>query len=75
MSTLRDSGQVEQDADEVLFIHTPDEDERQKKKLIVAKNKDGECGFFDIEFVGQYQRFQRPFEAHEEYTDIPFMED
>lgn len=75
MSTLRDSGQVEQDADEVLFIHTPDEDERQKKKLIVAKNKDGECGFFNIEFIGQYQRFQKPFEAHEEYTDIPFMED
>jgi replicative DNA helicase len=76
MSTLRDSGQVEQDADEVLFIHTPDEDERQKKKLIVAKNKDGECGFFDIEFVGQYQRFQRPFEPSEEgYTDIPFNDD
>jgi replicative DNA helicase len=75
MSTLRDSGQVEQDADEVLFIHTPDEDERQKKKLIVAKNKDGECGAFDIQFIGQYQRFQRPFEPNEEgYTEITFMD-
>lgn len=72
MSTLRDSGQVEQDADEILFIHTPDENEKQKKQLIVAKNKDGECGVFDIEFIGRYQRFQRPFEAEEEYTDVPF---
>lgn len=75
MAALRDSGQIEQDADEVLFIHTPDEDNRQNKKLIVAKNKDGECGVFDIEFIGKHQRFQKPFEAHEEYTDIPFMED
>lgn len=75
MTSLRDSGQIEQDADEVLFIHTPDEDNRQEKKLIVAKNKDGECGAFDIEFIGKYQRFQKPFETTEEYTDIPFMED
>ncbi len=75
MTSLRDSGQIEQDADEVLFIHTPDEDNRKEKKLIVAKNKDGECGAFDIEFIGKYQRFQKPFETTEEYTDIPFMED
>jgi replicative DNA helicase len=75
MTSLRDSGQVEQDADEVLFIHTPNEDNRQNKKLIVAKNKDGECGQFDIEFIGRYQRFQRPFETEEEYTDIPFIDE
>jgi replicative DNA helicase len=74
MTALRDSGQIEQDADEVMFIHTPDDDNRKEKKLIVAKNKDGECGAFDIQFIGQYQRFQKPFEAHEEYTDIPFMD-
>ncbi len=76
MSTLRDSGQIEQDADEIMFIHTPDEENKKSKKLIVSKNKDGECGVFDIEFIGKYQRFQRPFEPNEEgYTDIPFMED
>ena len=75
MTALRDSGQIEQDADEVLFIHTPDEDNRQDKKLIIAKNKDGECGAFNIEFIGKYQRFQRPFEADEEYTDVPFEDD
>lgn len=74
MTSLRDSGQIEQDADEVLFIHTPDEDNRTEKRLIIAKNKDGECGAFNIEFVGKYQRFQKPFEIHEEYTDIPFTE-
>ena len=76
MSTLRDSGQVEQDADEILFIHTPDDEDKAKKKLLIAKNKDGECGGFDIEFIGKYQRFQKPFESWEEqeYTDVPFME-
>ena len=76
MTSLRDSGQIEQDADEVLFIHTPEEDNRKEKKLIIAKNKDGECGAFNIEFIGKYQRFQKPFESWEEqeYTDIPFME-
>lgn len=72
MAALRDSGQIEQDADEVLFIHTPNDEDKKAKKLIVAKNKDGECGVFDIEFIGRYQRFQRPFEAEEEYTDVPF---
>ncbi len=79
MTALRDSGQIEQDADEILFIHTPDEEpeKRHEKKLIIAKNKDGECGtFIAVEFIGKYQRFQKPFEASEqEYTDIPFMED
>ena len=74
MTALRDSGQIEQDADEVMFIHTPDDENRKEKKLIIAKNKDGECGQFNIEFIGKYQRFQKPFEAHEEYTDIPFMD-
>lgn len=75
MTALRDSGQIEQDADEVMFIHTPDDENRKEKKLIIAKNKDGECGQFNIEFIGQYQRFQKPYATDEEYTDIPFMED
>jgi replicative DNA helicase len=76
MSTLRDSGQIEQDADEILFIHTPDDDNKKDKKLIVAKNKDGESGIYiSVEFIGQYQRFQKPFEVHEEYTEVPFEED
>lgn len=78
MTALRDSGQIEQDADEILFIHTPDEDDKQSKKLVIAKNKDGECGtYIAVEFIGRYQRFQRPATefTEEEYTDIPFMED
>jgi replicative DNA helicase len=75
MSTLRDSGQIEQDADEIMFIHTPDDDNKKSKKLIVAKNKDGECGAFDIEFIGRYQRFQKPFDASDgEYTEVPFID-
>lgn len=73
MSTLRDSGQIEQDADEIMFIHTPDEENKKRKKLIVAKNKDGECGAVDVEFIGKHQRFQKPFDpTNGEYTDVPF---
>lgn len=77
MSSLRDSGQIEQDADEIVFIHTPDDDQRQNKQLIIAKNKDGECGTcIAVEFIGRYQRFQRPAaEFTEELRDIPFSED
>jgi replicative DNA helicase len=76
MAALRDSGQIEQDADEVLFIHTPDDDNKKDKKLIVAKNKDGESGIYiSVEFIGKYQRFQKPFEVGEEYTDVPFEDD
>lgn len=78
MTALRDSGQIEQDADEILFIHTPDEEpeKRHEKKLIVAKNKDGECGtFISVEFIGKYQRFQKPYETAEEYSDVPMAED
>ena len=76
MSSLRDSGQIEQDADEIVFIHTPDDEQRQNKQLIIAKNKDGECGtFISVEFVGRYQRFQSPAsEFTEELRDIPFPE-
>ena len=41
---LRDSGAIEQDADVVVFLHRPDEQNRNQIELIVAKNRNGETG-------------------------------
>ena len=48
---LRESGQLEQDADVVLFLH--DDDKAKATKATVAKNRDGETG-------STWLRFDRP---------------
>lgn len=46
LSDLRDSGAIEQDADNVLFLHRPGDDEqtRQEVQLIIAKQRKGPAG-------------------------------
>lgn len=39
---LRESGAIEQDADLVLMLHSPDGTETDRRELIVAKNRHGE---------------------------------
>lgn len=60
VTSLRDSGQIEQDADVILLLDNLDEDRR---KLAVAKNKEGRLGSIDLHFDGDHQRFS-------EITDI-----
>ena len=63
MEALRESGQIEQDADVVLLIHAPDGLEEQPelngspRKIIIAKNKEGQVGSVDLIFDGTVQRF------------------
>ena len=48
MVNLRESGQIEQDADAILFLHrsaTGEDTDDQERKLIISKNKEGQCGF------------------------------
>ena len=68
LSNLRDSGSIEQDADIVCFLHrkkTLSDEEKQKNlkdshgkatiqvtKMIVAKNRNGETGYFKIGYNG-----------------------
>lgn len=59
-SDLRDSGQIEADADVVLLVHRdPDTDEGQSgvTELIVDKNRHGETGFCRVQHQGAYHRF------------------
>jgi replicative DNA helicase len=61
LSMLRESGQIEQDADVVIFVDRPEQrdsnDRPGEAHLIVAKNRDGECGTARVSWQGRYQRF------------------
>lgn len=58
LSNLRESGQIEQDADIVLMVYRPHPD-RDERMLLVRKNKEGECGSMELDFDGQHQTFSR----------------
>ncbi len=49
MSDLKESGQIEQDADVVLLIHR-DRETPNTAKLIIAKNRNGPTGEIDVNF-------------------------
>ena len=56
LEDLRSSGQLEQDADSVLFLHRP-EGKDKERELIIAKNKEGECRTTRLVFDGPVQHF------------------
>ena len=62
LSDLRESGAIEQDADEVIFLYRDeyyheDTEEKGVAECIVAKNRHGEVGTVKLQWVGQYQTF------------------
>ena len=59
LTDLRESGQIEQDADAVLALYIdPDEDApADDRKLRVLKNKEGTLGEFSLSFDGSTQTF------------------
>lgn len=64
MSDLRDSGEIEQDADVILFIKRPIMNDPELgpewanyARLAVAKNRQGRCGLLDLAYIGDETRF------------------
>ena len=62
LSDLRESGAIEQDADEVLFLYREDyynkETEKQNvAECIVAKNRHGETGTIELQWLPQFTTF------------------
>lgn len=56
LEDLRSSGQLEQDADSVIFLHRQDGKDTERE-LIIAKNKEGECRSTRLHFDGPIQHF------------------
>ena len=52
MSDLRDSGIIEQEADQILMLYRPDEDSETEfpPEIVIEKNRHGECGIVRCEF-------------------------
>ncbi|MBQ9968795.1 MAG: replicative DNA helicase [Oscillospiraceae bacterium] len=62
LSDLRESGSIEQDADEVLFIHREgyynnDLPNKNVAELIVAKNRHGEVGTVEVQWLPEVTTF------------------
>ena len=56
LEDLRSSGQLEQDADAVLFLHRQ-EGKDNEREFVIAKNKEGECRTTNLHFEGKIQHF------------------
>jgi replicative DNA helicase len=54
---LRDSGNIEQDADHVWFIVRKNKEDREAK-LKIAKNRNGQLGRISLEYLGEYFLFR-----------------
>lgn len=63
LADLRESGQIEQDADVVVFIHRPGYYSRDEEspdniaELIIGKQRNGRTGVVRLVFIGNYTRF------------------
>ncbi len=62
LSDLRDSGAIEQDADMVMFLHREgyyheDAEEPNKAKCNFAKHRNGEVGYENLTWLGEYTMF------------------
>jgi replicative DNA helicase len=64
LADLRECGDIEQDADVVMFVHRPfhvkpdlGPEWKYYAELIIAKHRGGACGLLDAQFIGECMRF------------------
>lgn len=59
MEDIRESGQVEQDADLILLLYKREEGSSDpgNETVVIGKNKEGQCGDLYFWFDGQHQKF------------------
>lgn len=66
LSDLRESGQIEQDADIVMMLHRPKKDRDdegaagvgESMEVHIVKQRNGPVGHFNLRFVGEHARFE-----------------
>lgn len=60
MASLRESGQIEQDADVVMILKLEDESKPSGDRILsIEKNKEGTCPAIKLAFDGTYQTFSK----------------
>lgn len=62
LSDLRESGSIEQDADNILFIHrddyyNPNAEPTNEAEIIIAKQRSGPTGIVKLHWSGEFTRF------------------
>lgn len=58
IASLRESGQLEQDADAIMLLYLSDPDNPYSDRILkLAKNKDGELSYMRLNFDGKHQTF------------------
>ena len=60
LTDLADSGQIERDADLVMLLDRDRKEPSGEASIIIAKQRDGECGLVKLWYDGQYCRFSDP---------------
>lgn len=63
MSDLRESGNIEQDADIISFLYREDYynikvEQENKVEIILSKHRNGATGTIELDFLKEYGRFQ-----------------
>ncbi|MFH1896574.1 MAG: replicative DNA helicase [bacterium] len=65
LSDLRESGSIEQDADVVMFLYRPDEEDRGSVNLLISKHRNGPTGELSLYFRGERTKFYESEKLHE----------
>ena len=72
LSDLRESGAIEQDADIVMFLHresyyNDDGDNHNLAECIIAKNRHGETGTVELQWIPEFTTFTSVERRYEDY--------
>ncbi|MEG2460154.1 MAG: replicative DNA helicase [Clostridia bacterium] len=70
LSDIRESGSIEQDADQVLFIHRESyykevPENKNLAEVIIAKNRSGSTGTIELGWYGQFTKFKNLYKGVE----------
>lgn len=76
MSDLRESGEIEQVADVIIFLYRDEvyndkSDAKGLAEIIVAKNRQGKIGTVRLGFEGRYSRFTNHMPAMHDLDGVP----
>lgn len=70
MSALRESGQIEQDADLIMMLSLEDREKPEgNRELRIRKNKEGTCPNILLAFDGKHQTFSRAKQSSRDALD------